>query len=342
MTEPAVEPLVTQCPECDTRFRVTPSQLDAAKGKVRCSVCTRVFLAADSLCIGEDLGAGEFVNDADLDDLLEELEELESAEDMEIDPLPAFLDSFEPEAEPEPEPGFESESTQNTEVYTQSIEQALKIRIHNATLGAQSLTQESDRELAEAAQSELTAQSELENSETPIEHPHIEAQIPDLLPSPERTASQLVRPLILVAALILVVVQILWFQFDEWVEDPEIRPLYGKICEVVNCTLPPRRALEELYAKNVVIRPHANDPDLLVVDAIIVNNADFPQRFPLIDMRFSSVNGILVLGRKIRPQEYLSGDAEGMLDINAHAPVHVSFEIDNPGPEGSNFDFNLL
>ena len=37
--------LVTQCPHCDTRFRITGEQLDAAGGKARCSRCHRVFNA---------------------------------------------------------------------------------------------------------------------------------------------------------------------------------------------------------------------------------------------------------------------------------------------------------
>ncbi|VAW50554.1 hypothetical protein MNBD_GAMMA06-97 [hydrothermal vent metagenome] len=35
----------TQCPHCDTRFRVTESQVDIADGFVRCSVCKEVFNA---------------------------------------------------------------------------------------------------------------------------------------------------------------------------------------------------------------------------------------------------------------------------------------------------------
>ena len=164
----------------------------------------------------------------------------------------------------------------------------------------------------------------------------------DLLPSMERSAWQVVRPLILVAALVLISIQVLWFQFDEWSNNPDIRPLYVRLCEYGGCVLPARRSLSELYTKNVVIRPHESKSHLLVVDAIIVNNADFPQRFPLIDMRFSSVNGMLVTGRKVAPEEYLQGDAAGMQNIDSKTPVHVRFEIDNPGPEGPNYELNLL
>lgn len=40
------EPLVTQCPYCQTRFRLTPEQLQVAAGNVRCGACLEVFQAA--------------------------------------------------------------------------------------------------------------------------------------------------------------------------------------------------------------------------------------------------------------------------------------------------------
>lgn len=42
------EPLVTQCPFCQTRFRLTPEQLRVAAGNVRCGACLEVFHAADT------------------------------------------------------------------------------------------------------------------------------------------------------------------------------------------------------------------------------------------------------------------------------------------------------
>lgn len=37
----------TQCPHCDTRFRVTQTQVEAAEGFVRCGVCKQVFNALE-------------------------------------------------------------------------------------------------------------------------------------------------------------------------------------------------------------------------------------------------------------------------------------------------------
>lgn len=38
---------ITKCPKCDTTFRVSPAQLQVAKGAVRCGACLHVFRASD-------------------------------------------------------------------------------------------------------------------------------------------------------------------------------------------------------------------------------------------------------------------------------------------------------
>lgn len=39
----------TQCPQCNTRFKVSQEQLDAHQGLVRCGRCQAVFNAAEHL-----------------------------------------------------------------------------------------------------------------------------------------------------------------------------------------------------------------------------------------------------------------------------------------------------
>ncbi len=41
--------MITRCPNCTTSFRVTPDQLKAMQGRVRCGQCQQVFNAIDSL-----------------------------------------------------------------------------------------------------------------------------------------------------------------------------------------------------------------------------------------------------------------------------------------------------
>lgn len=79
--------MYTQCPACSTYFRITPEQLQAAGGKVRCGECRHVFHAPDFLTDTLPGAPAEepFHDEPDYEQLLRE-------------PKP------EPKPEPEPEP----------------------------------------------------------------------------------------------------------------------------------------------------------------------------------------------------------------------------------------------
>ena len=46
---PNTTDMVTRCPNCSTSFRITPEQLQVAKGAVRCGSCLHIFKALDQL-----------------------------------------------------------------------------------------------------------------------------------------------------------------------------------------------------------------------------------------------------------------------------------------------------
>jgi len=60
--------MITRCPNCNTSFRVTPEQLKAVQGKVRCGQCQHVFNAIDTLL---ETSVEASLTPAPLPDLLE-------------------------------------------------------------------------------------------------------------------------------------------------------------------------------------------------------------------------------------------------------------------------------
>lgn len=70
--------MITRCPDCNTSFRVTPEQLKAVQGKVRCGKCQHVFNAIETLIettvepspalapLPDLLGPGEFAGEPSL------------------------------------------------------------------------------------------------------------------------------------------------------------------------------------------------------------------------------------------------------------------------------------
>jgi hypothetical protein len=144
-------------------------------------------------------------------------------------------------------------------------------------------------------------------------------------------------PVAIVAAAAVLVGQVFWFQFDEWSLDLRFRPIYQEICVRVGCRLPVMRALESIQSRNLVVRSHPNVAGALLVDALIINAAAFPQPFPQIELRFSSLTGSLVAGRRFKPSEYLSGELAGAEMMQPNTPVHIALEIDDPGTEAVNY-----
>ena len=74
MAEDELEPLITECPSCGTRFRVTEAQLQRARGRVRCGACLTVFDGVEHLTLeSARVYADEDQARQDLDDILDHL-----------------------------------------------------------------------------------------------------------------------------------------------------------------------------------------------------------------------------------------------------------------------------
>lgn len=101
--------MLTRCPSCDTTFRITPEQLKAKQGRVRCGKCQNVFNAIESLADAPAAIATLPTPDSSSDSEIAvspaptiaaiELEAIPAAQEP---PPPTALDVAPPEPEPEP------------------------------------------------------------------------------------------------------------------------------------------------------------------------------------------------------------------------------------------------
>jgi predicted Zn finger-like uncharacterized protein len=144
-----------------------------------------------------------------------------------------------------------------------------------------------------------------------------------------------------VLALIVLAAQVLAFRFGELARTPEWRPLYAQICELAGCALPGRSNIDELRGANLVVRSHPEVDNALVVDAIFFNEADYPQPFPDLELTFSSLDEEPLASRRFTPDEYRAGELEDRDLMPPDVPVHVSFEILDPGPDAVNYSLRF-
>ena len=373
MAEDSLEPLVTQCPTCRTRFRVTDSQLNAASGRVRCGACLAVFAGLDHLVLGAGprLKPGESPNEA-LDALLDELRhdpepkvpaqqtEKPQARAPERRSEELGRPSGNPLGKPgRPSPQGEAVDSNMSEEPVTPIESkpmgdeapavdGLTARKARRLKLAAANTAKSQEKPARDVAPTTTAESESVRDATPAEAitaaaERAPAPAPldltpeELIAMPARRYRRWWMPVAVLAAIVLLAAQVLYLQFDTWAKNPDIRPVYEWLCPYLKCQLPVMRSLDEIRSKNLVVRTNPDVPGELMVDALIVNQARFAQPFPVIELRFSSMEGRPIAARRFKPEEYLAGELKGATMFAPMTPVHIALAVEDPGTDAVSY-----
>ena len=115
------------------------------------------------------------------------------------------------------------------------------------------------------------------------------------------------------------------------------RSYYSAICPYLGCQLPTLVDRSMIKATNLVVRSHPKLKQALMVDAVLQNNADFPQTFPSLDLVFTDLQGKPLAARRFTPEEYLGGEVAGRTNIPVKQPIHISLELVDPGPDAVSY-----
>jgi predicted Zn finger-like uncharacterized protein len=365
VAEDSLEPLITQCPTCRTRFRVTESQLNVAAGRVRCGACLSVFTGLEHLVLagGPRLKPGESANEA-LDALLDELG---------ADPEPKSAPTQSPKTQrdtPDSRPqerarasgkvlgaterrppiardetagSVEARATpvdkpeaKQDDAPAPSMDGVAARKARRLKLAAGSTrSQETAVEAASVAPAIAAAEPEPERVPAPLPIDPLTPE--DLLTVPRYRRRRWWMPIAVLAAIALLALQVLYLQFDTWAKNPDFRPIYERLCPRLQCQLPVMRSLDEIRSKNLVVRANPDVPGELMVDALIVNQARFAQPFPVIELRFSSMDGRPIAARRFKPEEYLAGELKGATMFAPMTPVHIALAIEDPGTDAVSY-----
>ncbi len=135
--------------------------------------------------------------------------------------------------------------------------------------------------------------------------------------------------------------QFAYMNFEPYSRIEPWRTWYGKVCETNLCTLPPSGDLSKMKAYNLVVRSHPDKPKALIVDAIILNTADFEQHYPDLELSFSDTANKVLASRRFTPAEYLAGELAGHTQMPTDQPIHLSLEIVDPGPEALGYSIHI-
>lgn len=319
--------MVTTCPACHTRFRVTPEQMDAHGGDVRCGRCAKVFNAHAYL--------------------EHELEELQHEGQSRL----AFEEHGDRAALPEEEAKQPPAAVEEAKV-EEELEQLLQAAdalLPESRVGAESFVPEwREEELSEppAAAEFLLPDSVVPAPAEPVTVEPV-ALAPLFVPEPvpERpvvrdTFVEIVDEprkrgffwLWLIGALLLLVslgVQGLYFfRSDLAARQPEFKSFLQQFCGVLRCSirLPANPDLLSIETSNLEADPQ--QANLVAVNAILRNRAKLAQEYPQLELTLTDTQDKMIARRIFAPGEYAkSADLSRGMAPNEEVTVKLFLDL---------------
>ena len=134
-----------------------------------------------------------------------------------------------------------------------------------------------------------------------------------------------------VFATTLLLVQYIYFNFNELSLNDKTRPQMSQLCASLGCKVPEPPNTLLIDIQKLVIRKNPDIPNALQVNAIVFNKADFAQPLPALKLSFLDKRREITASRVFQPSEYLQSDNARLLRrIPPETPIHIQFDIVNP------------
>jgi predicted Zn finger-like uncharacterized protein len=137
--------------------------------------------------------------------------------------------------------------------------------------------------------------------------------------------------------------QLAWFRGAEVLSAyPGLQEPIAAVCTFAGCRLPGPRDPGAVRVMERDLREHPRYRDALLVNAILINQAAFAQRYPILELALYDTEGAVVAGRRFEPREYLDRalDAGGLMP--AGQPLHVVLELVGPKRPPASFELRFL
>lgn len=142
--------------------------------------------------------------------------------------------------------------------------------------------------------------------------------------------------------IVLLAAQYVYFTRDDLARYPALRPSLEAMCGMVGCEIPLMRDVKRISLVNRELRSHPGAANALLVKATLINNAPFPQPYPMLQLSLSNVTGQVVAVRRFQPVEYLGKTINLKEGMVPQKPVEVVLELVDPGQNAISFEFEFL
>lgn len=366
-------PRITECPHCNTAFRVTEAQLRAAKGAVRCGSCLEVFLAHQHW-LSEDEQTAELELDDWGDDanaMFAELEQLDRDLENSIDDESWALKLLEEEAAETVLSATERKQSVQPEITSAPVfvvinendDESDSYTDSNANASLDNTSTLSDRDTTITSTEDewlnppFNASREPDLFEDDPEEPRFETELDKLDAliqqnhyATKRNASQKtgaflpdwLAALIIVLSIIGLGAQYLFHNLNALSQMAQWRSTTETFCAITGCNVPEWRDLQSIQHDNLVVRSHPQQANALLINVRLINNSEFAQTFPLLELRFSDLNGNEIASRRFKPEEYLAGELSGLKKMPVNQAIQIELALVDPGKAAVNYQMQLL
>ncbi|GHU04251.1 membrane protein [Betaproteobacteria bacterium] len=328
----------TRCPNCQTIFRITPEQIKARAGKVRCGHCRATFNALDSLLEGYKEH--------------KERKEKNSADPaLAPAPVPASApslanmaaDTAVTHAEPV-EPGKPVPAAFSTNA---SVDTPAPPKVLRTLRQAPPSSPANEPQMQEAGESEDSSPemppvpvTPQESVETALIFPREISEIPDfgkweagvMAPPIELSSEKPSRwPFRLTAAglaLALAAQALFHFRSELAVSMPSLRSSLETFSRALGAPLPLPRHNEQVSLETSDLQTDPARGNLLVLNATLRNKAPYGQAYPSLELSLTDRQDTVIARRVFAPQDYLPAKTAANPVFSGNSDVAVRLWIE--------------
>jgi predicted Zn finger-like uncharacterized protein len=284
--------VLTRCPSCATHFRVTPEQLKARTGRVRCGECQNVFNALDSLI-----------------------------EEPVVVAVPMAAVAVPPAPTPDEVTGAAAVPIAD------NAEEAAGYPINQPDEIAGPAPEAPEPQVAagvepvalepEIAELDSIAETAGEDWSTTFPEP----------PPPPLRWPWVIGSLVALAAIVLQA--LLAFRVELVVLWPEGKPALVALCEIAGCEvgLPAKVGLVGIEASD--LHPDSEHKGRLILAATLKNRAPFAQQFPHLELTLTDTADQAIARKVLAPADYLPSSAPITDGMKPNADIPVAIGIDS-------------
>jgi predicted Zn finger-like uncharacterized protein len=295
--------LITTCTHCRSRFRVTPQQLNAKQGQVRCGSCRHVFNGFEALERFPDDDTGARL-----------LAAKEAAERAAPGQQPT------PQVEPirfEELPDIET--LQGPEDAVEASEPAPPVE-------------------EPPAARPRTARARFRPPPSAAAPPAITLPEP---PRPKPPARAWRFGAVLLA--IVLATEITYAYRSPIAQQyPVLRPFLESVCNAAGCTVAYSREDALLKLEDSELLEVPGKPDEIALNARIRNLAPFAQEYPHVELTLTDLTGQAAIRRVLRPTDYLGRPVRAGETIAAGGDLSVQLRLETPRIKATGYELLLF